>query len=38
MLYKKLETMENRIKRLVFEEERARKLSEMAKYKADKML
>lgn len=30
--------MENRIKRLVFEEERARKLSNLAKYKADKML
>lgn len=30
--------MENRIKRLVFEEERAKKLSDLAKVKADKML
>jgi hypothetical protein len=30
--------MENRVKRLLFEEERARKLSDLAKYKADKML
>ena len=30
--------MENRIKRLLFEEERARKLANLAKHKADKML
>jgi len=30
--------MENRIKRLLFEEERARKLQSLAKFKADKML
>ena len=30
--------MENRVKRLMFEEARARKLSQMAKSKADKML
>jgi hypothetical protein len=30
--------MQNRVKRLLFEEERARKLESMAKNKADKML
>jgi hypothetical protein len=30
--------MENRIKRLVFEEERAKKLAHLAKKKAEKML
>ena len=30
--------MENRIKRLIFEEERAKKLSELAKSKAENML
>lgn len=33
-----LNIMENRIKRLLFEEERARKLADMAKSKADLML
>lgn len=35
---KKVDIMENRIKRLLFEEERARKLADMAKSKADQML
>jgi hypothetical protein len=30
--------MQNRVKRLLFEEERARKLASLAKTKADKML
>jgi hypothetical protein len=30
--------MQNRVKRLLFEEDRARRLSQMAKDKADKML
>ena len=30
--------MQNRVRRLIFEEERARKLSSLAKVKADKML
>jgi hypothetical protein len=30
--------MQNRVKRLLFEEERARKLESLAKSKADKML
>jgi hypothetical protein len=30
--------MQNRVRRLLFEEERARKLSSLAKAKADKML
>lgn len=34
----KIEIMQNRVKRLLYEEERARKLSQMAKMKADKML
>jgi hypothetical protein len=34
----KIEIMQNRVKRLLFEEERARKLSLLAKMKADKML
>mmetsp|Transcript_6216 Transcript_6216/g.4689 ORF Transcript_6216/g.4689 Transcript_6216/m.4689 type:complete len:94 (+) Transcript_6216:275-556(+) len=34
----KAEIMENRIRRLLFEEERAKKLSEVAKMKAEKML
>ena len=33
-----MNVMENRIKRLAFEEERALKLANLAKYKADKML
>jgi hypothetical protein len=33
-----MELMENRVKRLLFEEERSRKLSELARIKADKML
>lgn len=34
----KIEIMQNRVKRLLFEEERARKLESLAKSKADKML
>lgn len=34
----KIEIMQNRVKRLLFEEERARKLSTLAKMKAEKML
>jgi hypothetical protein len=34
----KYEVMQNRVRRLLFEEERARRLSQMAKQKADKML
>lgn len=34
----KIEIMQNRVKRLLFEEERARKLESLAKNKADRML
>ena len=33
-----MDIMQNRVKRLLFEEERARRLSQLAKVKADKML